>query len=63
MKKLKNFNKLIIVMAVLLMAIIILLISKSVSTSAVNTDSYDYENDKAERFTDFKSERITALAK
>ena len=45
MKKLKNFNKLIIVMAVLLLAIIILLINKSVSTSAVNTDSYDYEID------------------
>lgn len=63
MKKLKNFNKLIIVMAVLLMAIIILLISKSVSTSAVNTDSYDYENDKAERFTDFKSDEDNSFSK
>ena len=50
-------------MAVLLLAIIILLINKSVSTSAVNTDSYDYENDKAERFADFKSDEDNSFSK
>ena len=45
------------------MVIIILLINKSLSTQKINTESYDYENDKADRFIDFKSDEDNSFSK
>ena len=63
MKKSKNFNRLLLAIGILIMVPIILLFSKSLNTKGVVTRSYDYESDKVERFTDFKSDEGTSFSK
>ena len=63
MKKIKNKNRLVIAACFIVITIIVLLVTKSMHTQKTSIDSYDYEIDKAERFTDFKSDEDSSFSK